>query len=159
MNLIKVIAWYQILTGILAFIFLINSAIQHFNFFAIPLMILIIFLILFVIYSGYKMLKDPLIGIKNSVIAQLIQTFGFSIPGFIYVFSTSGFLSLFISDSSIRMNFINTIVTINIRFDKNIDLFEIEIFPIPILIIILLIIEGLKIEKENKAIKKIDVTS
>lgn len=148
MKITKVIGWYQIVSGIIALIVLILGSIKQFNLLTIPLLIILFLMIIYVIYSGYQLINDPLKGIKYSFFAQLIQVVGFTIPGFLFVFTTSAFLSIFINELNSGISFMNTLVNLNIRFDRNINFFGFEIFPIPILILVLLILEGFKLEKK-----------
>ncbi len=146
----KIIGWYQIFTGIFAILLLIINIFGQFNLFVFPLFLIICLLILYVIFSGYKLINEPLSGIKFSVFAQLIQTIGFTFPGFTYIFSTPSFLSIYINQAGTNYRLLNEIISLNIRFDKNIDFWGLVIYPIPIVLIVILMIEGFKIESEEK---------
>lgn len=147
MDKIKFIAWYQILSGCFAFIWSVIILFIGFNIYSFPVFVISFILIFYVIYSGYKILTASLTGIKLSIFAQLIQSIGFTIPGFTYKFSTISLFSVIINEHYKGLKILNAIVALNIRFDSNIDYLGIEIFPFPLIIIIILVYAGFKMEK------------
>jgi len=146
---IKLIGIYQILATIILLVsFFIGNS--KFSLWLIPIYLVVFVLMAYIFYASYKLFDNPLKGIKLSIFAQLFQVFSFSIPGFIYLYSTSSFLSIVIKDNLVGINFTKEIAAINIRFDNNIVSFGIQIFLIPIIIMMILITEGFKIEKKKE---------
>lgn len=80
-NKIKILAFYQILTGILGVLFLLLMNLKSSS----TIFVIIIGLYSFSIYSGYLLLtKDIEKGFDLSIYNQLIQVVGFGISGFTF---------------------------------------------------------------------------
>lgn len=155
MKVLKVIAWYQILSAILIFVFFTKTTFQYFNLWSLPIYLLGIIFLVYLTFAGYKLLKEPYIGIKYSVFSQLPQMIGFSVPGFVYVFTSASSLSLILGENNFRLNLDLSFILINIKFGEIINQFNLQIFIIPMAIIILLFSIGLRMEKDKIATDEI----
>ena len=90
-NKIKILAFYQILTGILGLLFLLLINLKNSS----TIFVIIIGLYSFSIYSGYLLLtKNFEKGLDLSTYNQLIQVVGFGISGFTFEYFSGIYLSL-----------------------------------------------------------------
>lgn len=90
-NKIKILAFYQILIGILGLLFLLLINLKSSS----TIFVIIIGLYSFSIYSGYLLLtKNFKKGLDLSIYNQLIQVVGFGISGFTFEYFSGIFLSL-----------------------------------------------------------------
>jgi hypothetical protein len=90
-NKIKILAFYQILTGILGLLFLLLMNLKSSS----TIFVIIIGLYSFSIYSGYLLLtKNIEKGFDLSIYNQLIQVVGFGISGFTFEYFSGIFLSV-----------------------------------------------------------------
>ncbi|TRX22752.1 hypothetical protein [Flavobacterium franklandianum] len=90
-NKIKILASYQILTGVLGILFLLFINLKSSS----TLFIIITGLYSFSIYAGYSLLKKNFEkGLDLSIYNQLIQILGFGISGFAFEYFPGIFVSL-----------------------------------------------------------------
>jgi hypothetical protein len=104
LNKTKILAFYQIITGVLGLLFLLLFNITSSS----TIFVIIIGLYSFSIYSGYLLLTKKLKkGLDMTLYNQLFQVFGFGISGFTFEYFSGIFLSLglnFTNDTIINYN-------------------------------------------------------
>jgi hypothetical protein len=108
-NKIKILAFYQILIGILGLLFLLLINLKSSS----TIFVIIIGLYSFSIYSGYLLLtKNFKKGLDLSIYNQLIQVVGFGISGFTFEYFSGFFLSLGLNITN------DTIINYNVGFNS-----------------------------------------
>ncbi len=99
------------------------------------------------ILAGYILWKDYKNAIKYSIILQILQSFGFVIKGYQYLYTGGAFLSLIITGRSIHFN--SQISPINYQIAKvspHLPL-EIKIFILPLIFLLILLMNRYKASK------------
>ena len=135
----KLIGLYQLITGIFGFILIainITKAFKSIDVF----FTLIIGLLLFagVAYSGYALLNSLRNAVKYSIWAQALQIVSFTSSGVQYLFTGSAFLYLQLT-KSIALNAQMEPIAYNISGVSNLLPFELRVYFIPLLLVILLV--------------------
>jgi hypothetical protein len=134
----KLIGLYQLITGIFGFILIASNVTKVLKSFEV-FFTFFIGLLLFagVAYSGYALLNSLRNAVKYSIWAQALQIISFTTGGIQYLFSGSAFLYLLFSKNFAIEAQIEPIAY-NISGVSNLLPFELRIFIIPIIIVILL---------------------
>lgn len=139
----KIIGLYELITGIfgvLLLIFSIGKALDNTS--LLFTIILGILLYAGVAYAGYALLNNVKVGIKISIIAQILQSFSFITGGFQYLFTASAFISL-VYQQDLHMQSQIAPIAYNISKVSDFLPFELKIYVIPVVFAVLLIIQDL----------------
>ena len=138
---IKLIGLYQLITGIFGFILIAANITKVFKSFEI-IYTFLIGLLLFagIAFAGYALLNSYKNAVKYSILAQALQIISFTTGGVQYLFSGSAFLFLQYNNG---LSFKYQIEPIAYNISEVSDLFpfELRIFIIPIVLVILLVFE------------------
>lgn len=134
----KLIGLYQLITGIFGFILIasnVTKVLKSFDVFFTFLIGLLLFA--GVAYSGYALLNSFRNAVKYSIWAQVLQIISFTTGGIQYLFTGSAFLFLHFSNN-IAIEAQIEPIAYNISGVSNMLPFELRIYIIPIIIVILL---------------------
>lgn len=136
---IKLIGLYQLITGIFGFILIAANITKVFKSMDV-FFTFIVGLILFagLAYSGYALLNSLRNAVKYSIWAQALQIVSFTSSGIQYLFSGSAFLYLRYAKSLAIEAQIEPIAY-NISGVSNLVPFELRIYIIPIILVLLLV--------------------
>lgn len=136
----KLIGLYQLVTGIFGFILIainITKAFKSIDVFFTFLIGLVLFA--GVAYSGYALLNNLRNAIKYSIWAQALQIISFTTSGIQYLFTGSAFLYLQLT-KNLAINAQIEPIAYNISGVSNLLPFELRIYLIPLVLVILLVI-------------------
>jgi hypothetical protein len=134
----KIIGLYQLITGIFGFIFIliqITKALTSIHVFFTFLVGLLLFA--GVAYSGYALLNSLKNGVKYSLLSQALQVVSFTAGGIQYLFSASNYIYLLVQNK-VSLEFHDKIIEYNISRVSDLFPFEIRIYLIPLLFVVLL---------------------
>jgi len=138
----KSIGIYQLITGIFGILLIIlnigiaieNSEIRFTIFLGV---------VLFsgLAISGYTLIKDYKNSANYAIVAQAMQVFGIVYNGSQYLFTGSAFLSLIYANKGISFNYQILPIAYNISTVSGALPFEMKIFVVPLIFIILLFLK------------------
>ena len=137
----KLIGTYELITGIFGAILVIFITLQKIigkETQLLPSAFLGLILFLGVAFSGYGLIKNKKYGRKYSLWLQALQTISFTFNSIQYIFTGSAFLAIVI-DNSIHLQTKLALVDYNINRVSVLFPFELKIYILPLILLLLLI--------------------
>jgi len=137
----KLIGIYELITGVTGILLLLFSFFRELlndSKGIFPSFILGIILFGMLTYSGFALIRKKIHGRKYSIALQAVQIFSFIYAGTKYLFSASAFLSVVINNG-IHFKFNPDIIAYSVERVPELLPFELRIFIVPVIILILLI--------------------
>ena len=132
----RLIALYEMITGVFGVILIISSVASKGTDWNKAIVLLGIVIYAFIAYSGYALMYQPVRGAKLSAIAQAVQAIKLSFEGFTWVSTASAYV--FIGYSEKGINLLMDVKVIDF-YVGNIGKQEINIYLVPLILIILLL--------------------
>ena len=143
---------YQFLTSLISLIMTLIALLHNFtSVFQIPIVLVLVLLAAFNMYSAYTYFTDIRKGLTLSIIAQLLQVIGFNINGVSFVFCMTPFFYLhWMNDQfgiSIAIQFFSSHFMINLSEFAN--QFSVFIYVLPIFIAAFYYLQLKRLKKEE----------
>ena len=137
----KLIGIYELITGIFGTVLVVFITLQKIflkETQVLPSAFLGLILFLGVAFSGYGLIKEKKYGRKYSLWLQALQTISFTFNGIQYIFTGSAFLAL-VFDNGIHLQTKLALVDYNIDRVSILFPFELKIYILPVILLLLLI--------------------
>jgi hypothetical protein len=136
----KLIGIYQIISGIFGILLILLNIGKAFeNREVLFTVFLGISLFIGVAYAGYLLFNDRKNAVKYSITAQAMQSIGIIYNGTQYLFTGAAFLSVNYTNNTFNFNYSITPIGFNISEISKLIPFEVTIFFIPLIFILILV--------------------
>ncbi len=135
----KLIALYEMITGVFGVIIIITNLIsQNLPWSNIKFIIGIV-LYSFIAYSGYLLMYKPVSGVKVSLAAQIIQTIVIKIQGLLYGITASAYLYVSIGEKGTKLTSGFKIIDFYPAVQASGDVWGMIIYIVPLILIVILL--------------------